>query len=139
GWALEQVLNTWLADQKPAHDELRVLARDAMHAFARWVEDIAAHRADAWKSGFFRGPADAMRLENKLVPITLPGEQPAAVETIAAAEAIEVVEVIEPAPVMEPPPEPVAEVPAIEIVFDAPEPVAEPVSFGTTQVIRGEP
>ena len=41
-WSLEQVLNTWLADQKPASDSLRSLTGDAMRGFSRWVEDIAA-------------------------------------------------------------------------------------------------
>ncbi len=78
-WSMEQVLNTWLADQKPAGDELRVLAREAMQGFGRWVEDIAAHTADGvWKAGMFASAADALRLENRLVALTLPtaGVQP---------------------------------------------------------------
>jgi chemosensory pili system protein ChpA (sensor histidine kinase/response regulator) len=122
GWSMEQVLNTWLADQKPAHDELRVLAREAMEGFARWIEDIAGHRADAWKSGMFRGPADAMRLENRLVPITLPGEpaaEPVVVEPVAIEpEALPALEIAEPAPAA---PEAAAdELPALDISFDEP-------------------
>jgi chemosensory pili system protein ChpA (sensor histidine kinase/response regulator) len=136
GWAMEQVLNTWLADQKPAHDELRVLARDAMQGFSLWIEDIAQHRADAWKSGMFRGPADAMRLENRLVPITLPGEQPPAQEPLAvepeaapvieAIEVVEAIEVIDAAPVFELPAEPMAQAPVLPPidVSASPEPVA---------------
>jgi chemosensory pili system protein ChpA (sensor histidine kinase/response regulator) len=71
-WSLEQVLNTWLADQKPATDELRVLAGEAMRGFSRWVEDIAADMDEQWKSSMFRIPADALRIERKLVQIDLP-------------------------------------------------------------------
>jgi chemosensory pili system protein ChpA (sensor histidine kinase/response regulator) len=72
GWALEQVLNTWLGDQKPASDELRALASSALQAFGRWVEDIATQTDGAWKAAMFRGPADALRTENRLVPVTGP-------------------------------------------------------------------
>jgi chemosensory pili system protein ChpA (sensor histidine kinase/response regulator) len=71
-WSLEQVLNTWLADQKPATDELRVLAGEAMRGFSRWVDDIAADMDEQWKSSMFRVPADALRVERKLVQIDLP-------------------------------------------------------------------
>ena len=71
-WALEQVLNTWLADQKPATQALLSLSGEAMQGFARWVEDIAVHDDGAWKAGLFRGPAEALRTENRLVALTLP-------------------------------------------------------------------
>ncbi len=72
GWSLEQLINTWLADQKPATDELRVLARDAMRGFGRWTEDIARHDDAMWKAAVFRGPADALRVDNKLVAFEFP-------------------------------------------------------------------
>jgi chemosensory pili system protein ChpA (sensor histidine kinase/response regulator) len=98
GWSLEQVLNTWLADQKSATDDLRTLATQAMHGFARWVEDIAAHQDGAWKSAVFRGPADALRMENRLVPLVLPEAAAAAPPTAGpASELAALVEsVIEP-------------------------------------------
>jgi len=76
-WSLEQVLNTWLADQKPSTEALRSLAGDALHGFARWVEDIAADSDGAWKAGMFRAPADALRTEQRLVPLVLPASAPA--------------------------------------------------------------
>ena len=75
-WALEQVLNTWLADQKPASHALLSLAGDAMRGFSHWVEDIAARSDGAWKASMFRGPADALRTENRLVALELPQEEP---------------------------------------------------------------
>ena len=67
-WSLEQVLNTWLADQKTASEDLCTLSGDAMQAFGRWTEDIANQTDGAWKAAMFRGPADAMRTESRLVP-----------------------------------------------------------------------
>ncbi|MDB5894917.1 MAG: putative histidine kinase, CheA, partial [Rhodoferax sp.] len=79
GWALEQVLNTWLADQKPATEPLRTLAAGALRGFGRWADDIAAHDAAQWKASMFRVPADALRTEDRLLPLDLPGEPATAV------------------------------------------------------------
>jgi len=84
-WSLEQVLNTWLADQKTASADLCTLSGDAMQAFGRWTEDIANQTDGAWKASMFRGPADAMRTENRLLPLAMP-ESPPPVEA-AAVEA----------------------------------------------------
>ncbi|HEY0823852.1 MAG TPA: Hpt domain-containing protein, partial [Ramlibacter sp.] len=77
-WSLEQVLNTWLADQKPASDDLRALSTDALNGFGRWLDDIAAGTDAGWKASVFRVAGDAMRTEQKLVPIALPEARPAA-------------------------------------------------------------
>ena len=83
-WALEQVLNTWLADQKPASQPLLTLSGEAMQGFSRWVEDIAAHDDGVWKASLFRGPAEALRTENRLVPLDLPDKSaPAAAAPVA--------------------------------------------------------
>jgi len=160
-WSLEQVLNTWLADQKPATDDLRSLAGDAMRGFSQWVEDIAVNSDGAWKANMFRDPADALRTEHRLVPLALP-HAVAAAETPDFDLALdEPAAATEPAPStelmgLEPeaPPARRAEPEAVEeISFDfdlaAPEPAAAlevpapvvpalPQAFDTTQVIRGE-
>lgn len=71
-WSMEQVLNTWLADQKPATEDLRALADDALGGFGRWIEDIANKCDGVWKASLFRPSADAMRTEQRLVPMSLP-------------------------------------------------------------------
>ncbi|HEX7890663.1 MAG TPA: Hpt domain-containing protein [Ramlibacter sp.] len=78
-WSMEQVLNTWLADQKPASDELRALATQAMQGFGLWIADIAAHNEGTWKASVFRTAADAMRTEGRLATIDLP-DAPAVAE-----------------------------------------------------------
>ncbi len=155
-WSMEQVINTWLADQKPAGDNLRALAGESMRGFSRWVEDIAANTDDAWKAGMFRGPADSLRTENRLVALALPpeGAQP---QVEAAGAAVQIS--FEPAAMARVAAEPAADEPVsfeFDIAAAAPERVAlaqappmpelpsmalsaAPVAFDMTQVIRGEP
>ncbi|MBA3773385.1 MAG: Hpt domain-containing protein [Ramlibacter sp.] len=99
-WSLEQVLNTWLADQKPASDELRQLAGDAMQAFGRWTEDIAGHTDGAWKASAFRIPAEALRTENRVLPLVVPSPAPA-VEPVPVQDTSFSLE-IDPGPSVEP-------------------------------------
>jgi len=119
-WAMEQVLNTWLADQKPASAELRTLSTQALQGFGRWVEAIATHTDGAWKASAFRTAADAMRTQGQLHSIAMPGsgveEAAAAVEKVLAAEpmlALEPELSIEPLPSIGP-------LPSIEPVLQAP-------------------
>jgi chemosensory pili system protein ChpA (sensor histidine kinase/response regulator) len=60
-WAFEQVLNTWLADQRPATPELVAGTRSALTDFAKWVEAIAANQPHGWQSAPFRSMAEALR------------------------------------------------------------------------------
>ncbi|MDF2465626.1 MAG: hybrid sensor histidine kinase/response regulator [Ramlibacter sp.] len=114
-WSLEQVLNTWLADQKPADDDLRRLAGDAMRGFGRWTEDIAANNDGMWKAGMFRVPADTMRTEHRMVPFELPQDAPAA-QPIEFDLAIDI-----PAVVEQEPPEQFEEPPSAELASPEPE------------------
>ncbi|RYG12334.1 MAG: hybrid sensor histidine kinase/response regulator, partial [Burkholderiales bacterium] len=142
-WSMEQVLNTWLADQKPSNDDLRKLSGDAMRGFGRWVEDVAANQDGAWKSVMFRVPADALRTENRLVELALP-DAAAPAETLDATQVIEVIEAaVAPEPsvaddpfalplVEEVPVDSVPETPAVSAYQDT-------GRFAATQVIRPEP
>lgn len=135
-WAMEQVMNTWLADQKPSTDDLRTLATQALQGFGRWIEDIAAHTDDAWKSAMFRGPADAMRTEAKLVAIALPGAAAPAAAPQAAPEPAPAMELaVEPVSVPAEPPATPAESFDFSLELDAapaaaaaPAPVAAPAA-----------
>ena len=84
-WSIEQLFNSWLADQKPASAELKSLATDALAAFSSWVEDIAANRDGAWTASPFRVSADALRIDGQLAGLRLqPGvADPAAVPLMA--------------------------------------------------------
>ena len=72
-WALEQLVNTWLAEQKPASEDLLVLCDAAMHQFGRWVEDIASGASTPWSAQPFRKAADGLRLDNQRVALEVPG------------------------------------------------------------------
>ena len=91
-WSMEQILNTWLAEQKPMQPGLLTLSSDALQAFGRWADDIAAGRATGWDPESFRKSADAMRLDGTLVPLVVPsegGEPLAAVSEIDALVELE--------------------------------------------------
>lgn len=66
-WSFEQVLNTWLADQRPATPELVAGTRSALTDFAKWVEAIAANEPHSWHSAPFRSTAEALRTGEPLV------------------------------------------------------------------------
>ena len=89
-WAMEQLANTWLAEQKPANHDLLAVCGPAMQQFGQWVEDIASSASTPWSAQPFRKSAEALRLHNQLVELVRPGlpvpaaaAQPA-VETVAA-------------------------------------------------------
>ncbi len=107
-WAMEQLLNSWLAEQKPASADLLHLAGEAMRGFARWVEDIAQGQAQAWSAAPFRAAADALRLEGKLQTLLLPGTmEPEALDvTPVPTLAPEVVPEVASAPMVESEPAP---------------------------------
>ena len=92
GWSMEQVLNAWLAEQKPASDDLRTLAADAMRGFGLWVQDIAANKDGAWKASQFRAAADALRCEQRLVALEFPVDHAVVLEVGNAPGGFEVLE-----------------------------------------------
>jgi len=87
-WSMEQMLNGWLAEQKPSNDEFRTLCVQAMDGFAAWIEGIAANRETSWTSSAFRASADAMRTEGRFSPIQRPAA-PVAVLQEPAPQALE--------------------------------------------------
>ncbi len=92
-WSMEQLLNSWLADQKPANETLRGISSEAMSGFAQWVEDIAAGTDSHWRADMFSTSADALRTENRWVHIKLPQKPavsvPAAADPVVAVEAVQ--------------------------------------------------
>ena len=68
-WAMEQTINVALAEQRPAQPGLMNLSEDAMHAFARWVEDIATQNDAPWSAAPLRASAEAWRNQGELLPL----------------------------------------------------------------------
>lgn len=115
-WSLEQVLNTWLADQRDATPDLLVGTRKAMEEFSQWVEAIASGSQHGWKSSHFSRVADAL----------LAGEPvPAMPARVADAEALAVAarHIAAEPPVVAPLPLPeLPELPDLSLTAAAPEP-----------------
>lgn len=83
-WAMEQVLNALLAEQRPVAPELLSLSADALGAFAAWRDDIAAGKAPAWRAQAFRASAEAWHNQGELRPIARPdGADAAAGDDVA--------------------------------------------------------
>jgi chemosensory pili system protein ChpA (sensor histidine kinase/response regulator) len=81
-WSMEQVLNSWLADQKHATADLCNLSQQAMEHHAAWIEEIAAGGGKERTAEPLRTSADAMRLHGQFVPITM-STAPAVVVEVA--------------------------------------------------------
>jgi chemosensory pili system protein ChpA (sensor histidine kinase/response regulator) len=115
-WAMEQVLNSVLAEQRPVEPALLSLAQEAMTELGRWVEDIDQNQDGHWKAQPFRNSAQAWRDRREHLPL-------AAAEPESAVEVVEVVELAEP-----PVPEPVTSIevetedaPAVDLALPEPE------------------
>ncbi|OOG42288.1 Hpt domain-containing protein [Polaromonas sp. A23] len=85
-WSLEQMLNGWLAEQKPSNDEFRTVCVQAMTGFSAWIEDIAADRPTSWTSSAFRTSADAMRVEGRFSPLQQPAAPLMEVQQLATVD-----------------------------------------------------
>ncbi len=72
-WSMEQLLNAWLAEQKPVNASLISLARNAITGFDHWVGHIAARTDANWSAAGFRQSADTLRLEGKTIALMYPG------------------------------------------------------------------
>ncbi len=138
GWSMEQVLNAWLADQKPASEDLRALATDSMNGFALWVEDIAAGRDGEWKASQFRTAADAMRTDQRLVALVFPGRATVPASDVSApVAAVEAAQVSLPAlpalPITEIAQEPSAPLEDFDFALPEQEPLAaQPLAVAGT-------
>ncbi len=74
-WSMEQLLNAWLAEQKPANQALTSLSAKAIAGLGLWVGHIAVRTDGDWSSQSFRVAADALRLENRVVELKFPGSE----------------------------------------------------------------
>jgi chemosensory pili system protein ChpA (sensor histidine kinase/response regulator) len=59
-WSLEQVLNTWLADQRAATPELLSGTERTLKDFSQWVEAIASGQSHGWQASQFSRVANAL-------------------------------------------------------------------------------
>ncbi len=97
-WAMEQVLNALLAEQRPAAPELLDLSADALSAFGDWRDGIAAGAPDGWRAQAFRASAEAWREKGELIPIARPGAAEPVEASLPVIGTVEEVELAQPAP-----------------------------------------
>ncbi|MGM9425659.1 Hpt domain-containing protein [Hydrogenophaga sp. MI9] len=101
-WAMEQVLNGVLSEQRSAEAPVLALSREAMEAFGRWVEDIASQQDAHWQAQAFRNSGQAWRDEHRYLPLAPVAETPGPqedVEDLVEAEAPVTITVETPEPV----------------------------------------
>jgi chemosensory pili system protein ChpA (sensor histidine kinase/response regulator) len=93
-WSFEQLFNNWLAEQRPASDDLITAASTAMEAFGRWVDDIAAQTDAPWSAQDFRKSSDSLRLNGVWIPLITPQAQ-APLSAVPEPEVFEATEVLD--------------------------------------------
>jgi chemosensory pili system protein ChpA (sensor histidine kinase/response regulator) len=84
GWAMEQMLNAWLAEQKGMPVPMQQLAQQALDGFEVWVQAIEAGTAHDWQSAPFRASADAMRLDARAIALDMAAVQGRTASDVAA-------------------------------------------------------
>ncbi len=87
GWAMEQLLNAWLAEAKPATPDLCRLSQTVLGEMKAWIACIAAQGTPRWTSDSFRRSADALRLRGEMLPLSFDAAPlpPAPAETPVAS------------------------------------------------------
>ncbi|MGW8421846.1 MULTISPECIES: Hpt domain-containing protein [Comamonas] len=121
GWAMEQMLNAWLAEQRPMPQAMQQLAQDALKAFAVWAQDIENQQAQNWSATAFRAAADAMRLQGERAEVALVPRRCERAQGLESTEAAAA-----------------ADAPVLELPV-APEPIAEPQWPLEPQTVAAEP
>ncbi len=82
-WSFEQVLNTWLADQRTATPQLVAGTGTALREFSAWVEAIASGTAHAWKSEPFIQAAQGLQTGDQVATLALPRVDSEALAVVA--------------------------------------------------------
>ncbi|RUR69512.1 response regulator [Variovorax guangxiensis] len=143
-WSLEQVLNTWLADQRPATPALLEGTERTMKDFGQWVEAIAAGSAQGWKSAPFSRVANALLAGEPVPPpvrvadaeaLAVAARHIAAEAPMSAPAPLEVPAPVAPAPVAaELPPLRLPDLPDLSFTTQAPAPVQAPAPAAAPEI-----
>ncbi|GAB4209187.1 MAG: hypothetical protein Fur0019_15750 [Tibeticola sp.] len=127
-WSMEQVLNGWLAEHKPASTDLCELSKKALEAFGAWATAIAANTGQGWQASSFQRLAQAFTNEQQVLDLPLFGGESAH----AAEPAVE-------APPEKPAAPSVEEViaPDLSLQLEVPAPEAEPPQKDEVPAVSG--
>ncbi len=91
-WQMEQVLNAWLADAKPATEAMLDLCAQAMEIFGDWAARLRDQRSDGpYVAAPFVASSEAMRGQQIYLPLTFEAatSAPAALTEAKVVEAVE--------------------------------------------------
>ncbi|MFP5466583.1 MAG: Hpt domain-containing protein [Gammaproteobacteria bacterium] len=132
-WAMEQVLNALLAEQRPAAEGLLDLSADALDAFGAWTADIAGDQSSAWRAQAFKASAEAWRDQGSLLPVARPGV--AASQEPVPATVPEPVDAVEPAGQSVPTLQDTAALPVVDDPSEFPE-FADTTSLDAMDVVE---
>ncbi len=72
-WAFEQLLNSWTEHDRPASDVMLTLCEAALNGMTAWIGSLSKEEPSPFQPADFRLCADALRLENRYLPLLLPG------------------------------------------------------------------
>nr|WP_246316111.1 Hpt domain-containing protein [Tepidicella baoligensis] len=86
-WAMEQLLNAWLAEQKPASAPLLDLSAQVLTYLQDWVDRLQSGmpEQEAGDAAAVRASADALRLEGRYMPLPAGATIPVLLETVDAS------------------------------------------------------
>ena len=82
-WALEQLVNSWLADQKAATQEFLTLSSGVIAGFEHWISDIATNHHASWSAEPFRRSAEALRTGGYYLALNLAATSPDPLATLS--------------------------------------------------------
>ncbi|OYT93486.1 MAG: hybrid sensor histidine kinase/response regulator [Burkholderiales bacterium PBB3] len=137
-WSFEQLMNTWLAEQRSASQDLMRATAAAMTAFGRWVEDIGSKSDQTWNAADFRKASDGLRLDNHWAGLNTPamsmGAMPVVEDTVAFTVAQAVEDEMPPAIAIE---AMSFDLPLIEVPDESPSPAAvEPLELPAVELVE---
>ncbi|PWB49288.1 MAG: hybrid sensor histidine kinase/response regulator [Nitrosomonadales bacterium] len=90
-WAIEQVMNKWLQEEKHATPELLALLGQAYEHFSGWVSGLKIHGAVKVEADALVAEAERLRTGAAAVPPPVSAEPPAAEEAAAVPEPFEAI------------------------------------------------
>ena len=85
-WAMEQMLNSWLADQKATTKEFRNLSVEVIGYCRHWLVAIAANQDKSWSATPIRISAEAIRIHGRYIVVDLSGVDSGALASTALIE-----------------------------------------------------
>ena len=68
-WSLEQLLNSWLADQKAGSEIFREFCYEIFTGFEHWIAAIASNQDGEWQAAPFCAAANSMRTSETYSPL----------------------------------------------------------------------